>query len=225
MKKARPSYISLGGGMRLLSEQYYLDNLKGFVRSRRGFRGLCRAIGCPLIFGDLGVAYVDPVTFQICMKAMTRAGGRDFLMPGAKNQNGKRTNYPHARSSIPIEELRTHWRWLVGELCAGRRLAKIGTPAQVKRAMLDLTTRLAELSYSTLPEMVGHEYARRIQQAKLPEDPENGKADKANRLQHHVRNDRSARPDEAFGHSADADCYTSGSADGESGVSDCEEDC
>lgn len=174
MKKQRPSYISFGGGLRLLNEDYYLENMKGFIRSRRGFRGLCRAIQCPLVFGDMGQAYVDPVTFQICMKAITRAGGRDFLMPGAKNKNGKRTNYPHARASIPPEELRTHWRWLVGELCAGKRLAKIGTPMQVKRAMLDLTTRLAELSYSTLPRLTEEGYSQAIQPARLPEDPDNG---------------------------------------------------
>lgn len=176
MKKNRPSYVSLGGGLRLLHENYYLENLKGFVRSRRGFRGLCRAIGCPIIFGDGGNAYIDPVTFQICMKAITRAGGRDFLMPGAKNRNGNRTNYPHARTSVPVEELRTHWRWLVGELCAGRRLAKIGTPSQVKRAMLDLTTRLAELSYSTLPSVIAEEYSSTVPAARLPEDIDDGEA-------------------------------------------------
>jgi hypothetical protein len=110
------------------------------------------------------------------MKAITRAGGRDFLMPGAKNKNGNRTNYPHARVSIPPEEIRQHWRWLVGELCAGKRLAKIGTPAQVKRAMLDLTTRLAELSYSTLPTVIAEEYDMRVPTARLPEDPDNGEA-------------------------------------------------
>ena len=177
MKKNRPSYVSLGGGLRLLHENYYLENLKGFVRSRRGFRGLCRAIGCPIIFGDGGNAYIDPVTFQICMKAITRVGGRDFVMPGAKNRNGKRTNYPHARSSITPEELRTHWRWLVGELCAGRRLARIGTPQQVKRAMLDLTTRLAELSYSTLPVARMDVYAETVPAARLPEGAHDGKED------------------------------------------------
>lgn len=176
MKRVSPSYVSFGGGLRLLDEDYYLDELKGFIRSRRGFRGLCRAIGCPLIFTDGGKAYVDPMTFQICMKAITRAGGRDFLMPGAKNKNGNRTNYPHARVSIPPEEIRQHWRWLVGELCAGKRLAKIGTPAQVKRAMLDLTTRLAELSYSTLPTVIAEEYDMRVPTARLPEDPDNGQA-------------------------------------------------
>ena len=158
--------------MRLLDEDYYLEEMKGFIRSRRGFRGLCRAIGCPIIFADQGKAYIDPVTFQICMKAITRAGGRDFLMPGAKNKNGKRTNYPHARTEIPPDEIRSHWRWLVGELCAGRRLAKIGTPAQVKRAMLDLTTRLAELSYSTLPTAIEEEYAALVPAARLPEEPD-----------------------------------------------------
>jgi len=177
MGSRSPSYISLGGGLRLLSEEYYLENLKGFVRSKRGFRGLCRAIGCPLVFADQGNAFVDPVTFQICMKAVTRAGGRDFLMPGAKNKNGKRTNLPHARSQIPIEELRTHWRWLVGELMAGRRLARIGTPAQVKRAMLDLTTRLAELSYSTLPSDIAREYSDTVPVAKLSEDIANAQAE------------------------------------------------
>lgn len=199
MKRQRPSYVSFGGGLRLLSEDYYLENMKGFIRSRRGFRGLCRAIQCPLVFGDMGQAYVDPVTFQICMKAITRAGGRDFLMPGAKNKNGKRTNYPHARTEIPMEEIRTNWRWLVGELCAGRRLAKIGTPAQVKRAMLDLTTRLAELSYSTLPTMVEQEYAERVPEARLPEGIQHGEDHQENFDQPSRCNVRPVEDDEEAG--------------------------
>lgn len=203
MKRPRPTYVSFGGGLRLLDEDYYLEELKGFIRSRRGFRGLCRAIGCPIIFADQGKAYVDPVTFQICMKAITRAGGRDFLMPGAKNKNGKRTNYPHARTEIPPDEIRSHWRWLVGELCAGRRLAKIGTPAQVKRAMLDLTTRLAELSYSTLPTVTAEEYAMRVPAARLPEDPDG--------QDEHYGNQEAASGDGACGTSeataAQEDCY------------------
>jgi hypothetical protein len=175
LKKAKPSYISFGGGLRLLDEDYFIEELKGFIRSRRGFRGLCRAIGCPLIFVDQGKAFVDPVTFQICMKSITRAGAQDFAMPGAKSKNGKRTNLPYCRVSIPPEEIRTNWRWLVGELLAGKRLAKIGTPAQVKRAMLDLTTRLAELSYSTLPTVIAEEYDSSIARARLPEDPDNAK--------------------------------------------------
>lgn len=177
MKRPKPSYVSFGSGLRLLSEDYYLENLKGFVRSKRGFRGLCRAIGCPVVFADQGNAYVDPVTFIICMKAITRVGAKDFVMPGARNQNGKRTNHPHARSQVTVEELRTHWRWLVGELCAGRRIARIGTPQQVKRAMLDLTTRLAELSYSTLPEARLEEYANSVPAARLPEGIDDGQED------------------------------------------------
>ncbi len=194
MKKQKPSYISFGSGLKLLSEEYYLENLKGFVRSRRGFRGLCRAIGCPLVFADQGRAYVDPVTFQICMKAITRAGGRDFLMPGAKNRNGNRTNYPHARASIPIEEIRTHWRWLVGELCAGRRLARIGTPQHVKKAMLDLTTRLAELSYSTLPTVIGEEYSSRVPQARIPEGIDNGQEQQDNEASREAVRPRNSFP-------------------------------
>jgi hypothetical protein len=201
MKRQQPSYISLGGGLRLLDEDYYLEQLQGFIRSRRGFRGLCRAIGCPIIFADQGKAYVDPMTFQICMKATTRAGGRDFLMPGARGKNGKRTNYPHARSSVPPEELRSHWRWLVGELCAGKRLAKIGTPAQVKRAMLDLTTRLAELSYSTLPIAIADEYHKTITPARLPEDPDNAtnqQDDKSNRFFELKKEQRKAKRQNAI---------------------------
>jgi hypothetical protein len=194
LKKQKPSYISFGSGLKLLSEEYYLENLKGFVRSRRGFRGLCRAIGCPLVFADQGRAYVDPVTFQICMKAITRAGGRDFLMPGAKNRNGNRTNYPHARASIPIEEIRTHWRWLVGELCAGRRLARIGTPQHVKKAMLDLTTRLAELSYSTLPTVIGEEYSSRVPQARIPEGIDNGQEQQDNEASREAVRPRNSFP-------------------------------
>ena len=39
--------------------------------------------------------------------------------------------------------------------------------------MLDLTTRLAELSYSTLPIAIADEYHKVITPARLPEDPDN----------------------------------------------------
>jgi len=42
-------YISFGGGMRLVGEDYIIRELAALGLTRRGFRQLCRQLNVPLI--------------------------------------------------------------------------------------------------------------------------------------------------------------------------------
>ena len=175
MSRVKATYISFGGGVRLVHESYMIQELKGCGLTKRSFRALCKAICCPLVYMSSNEAFVDPMTFQICMKAITRAGCPDFRFPKARMGKTDKTNntkFPgRVRISIPAEEIRENWRMLVGEILAARKLAHIATPKATQRALLDVSTRLAELAISALPDAIAAEYSDAVTPAPLGLDP------------------------------------------------------
>jgi len=174
MAKPKATYISFGGGVRLVHESYMIQELKGCGLTKRSFRALCKAICCPLVYMSSNEAFVDPMTFQICMKAITRAGCPDFRFPKARMGKTEKTNntrFPgRVRMSVPPEEIRENWRMLVGEILAARKLAHLVTPKSTQRALLDVSTRLAELAISALPDAIASEYSEAVTPAPLGMD-------------------------------------------------------
>lgn len=124
-------YVSFGGGMRLVGEDYMMAELSHLGLTRKGFRRLCKKLGVPLIKGNKG-ACVDFFAFVTALKSVTRPGNPDFALPGTKPRNGERTQ---RTEPIPTQEV-------VEELVGGRAMFGMSTPQVHKAAFDSAATRL-----------------------------------------------------------------------------------
>lgn len=126
--------ISFGRGVRLMSEEYYIKELRPYgINTPRAFRSMCRAICCPIVF--LGrVGFVDPATFQVCMKNLSLPGNKDFCATNAylRKTNKRQKIY---RSKVDPKEIRKNWRLIVRAIIDSRRIRGLDTP-QTQRAVI-----------------------------------------------------------------------------------------
>jgi hypothetical protein len=113
--------ISFGRGVRLMSEEYYIRELRPYgIDKVRAFRALCRAICCPIIV--LGrVGFVDPATFQVCMKNLSMPGRKDFLGPNShmKLYRKGRTQY---RNRVDPKEIYGSWKSVIRAITDSRKI-------------------------------------------------------------------------------------------------------
>jgi len=125
-------YVSFGGGMRLVGEDYLMEELSHLGLTRRGFRKLCRKLGVPLIKGNKG-ACVDFFAFVTAFKTVTRPGNPDFALPGTKPRQGERTGRDEP---IPVKDV-------VDELVGGRAMFGMSTSNVQKKEIESAAHRLA----------------------------------------------------------------------------------
>jgi hypothetical protein len=69
--KQESAYISIGGGLRFLTADYFLRELAPLGMTMRGFRAMCKALNVPMI--RMGRTWlVELFAFQQGMRAATR---------------------------------------------------------------------------------------------------------------------------------------------------------
>lgn len=139
------TYISLGGGVKLLCEDFYIE-ASGFQWSRRGFRALCRNLSVPLI--EIGTKrYVDVNVFETAMCAVTRIGEPDFFTPGCtairKNQQGETRLNP--------DKLKQSWRIVLRDMIQRRRMNGAEVGARMRRAAREGADRLYRMGVHLAP--------------------------------------------------------------------------
>lgn len=118
--------------MRLVGEDYLMEELSHLGLTRRGFRKLCRKLGVPLIKGNKG-ACVDFFAFVTALKSVTRPGNPDFALPGTKPQPGERST---REGDIPVDDV-------VKELVGGRAMFGMSTSTAQKKEIESAASRLA----------------------------------------------------------------------------------
>lgn len=123
-------YVSFGGGMRLVGEDYMLQELSHLGLTRKGFRTLCRNLGVPLIIGKKG-ACVDFFSFVSAFKSVTRPGEPDFALPGSRSRGIARSR----TKDIDVEAV-------VDELVGGRSMFGMQTTPIQKNAIETAADRL-----------------------------------------------------------------------------------
>lgn len=142
--------ISFGRGVRLMSEAYYIQELRAFgIDKPRAFRALCRAICCPVVvFGRTG--FVDPAVFQVCMKNLSIPGSFDFSAPNsnAKMDPKKR---PYVRKQVPAKEVRRNWRLVVRAIVDSRRMVGLHSPPAEKAAIKSAAAELTRFVLTMIP--------------------------------------------------------------------------
>jgi hypothetical protein len=142
--------ISFGRGVRLMSEEYYINELRPFgINQARGFRSLCRAICCPLVFfGRVG--FVDPATFQICMKNLSMPGKRDFCATNSYMRKTAKKNQKY-RTRVNPAEIEQNWERVVRAILDSRRIRGLDTPPAQKAAIRTAAAELARFVLTMIP--------------------------------------------------------------------------
>jgi hypothetical protein len=142
--------ISFGRGVRLMSEAYYIEELRGFgIDKPRAFRALCRSICCPIIV--LGrVAFVDPAVFQVCIKHLSVPGSLDFNGPNS-SMKPDRKRRPYMRTKVPAREVRRNWRLVVRAIIDSRRMVGLHSPPAERAAIKSAAAELTRFVLTMIP--------------------------------------------------------------------------
>ena len=127
-------YVSFGGGMRIVGEDYMLAELSHMGLTRKGFRRLCKNLGVPVIYCKKG-ACVDFFAFVTALKTVTRPGNPDFAMPGSRARDVARARTERT-GEVPRDEV-------VADLVGGRAMFGMATSTPQKNEISDATTRLS----------------------------------------------------------------------------------
>lgn len=133
-----------------MSEAYYIQELRPFgIDKPRAFRGLCRAICCPVVI--LGkTAFVDPAVFQVCMKNVSMPGNKDFTGPNSYYKKDK-DRRPHMRNQIPPREIQRNWKRVVRSIIDSRRMAGLHTPEAQRAAIRSAAAELTRFVLTMIP--------------------------------------------------------------------------
>lgn len=147
--RGKKAVISFGKGVRLMSEEYYIAELRPFgVTTTRGFRALCRAICCPTIILG-GTSFVDPAVFQICMKHLSLPGRRDFLGPKSYVKTYKKRQ--NIQNRVDPAEVERNWRTVVRMILDSRRLVGHHVPDADKVAIRSAAAELSRFVLTMIP--------------------------------------------------------------------------
>ncbi len=138
-------YISLGSGLRLLSEDAYAEEMGV---TKRGFRSLCKALQIPML--EVGnKRFVEMSSFAIAMRAVLSIGNTDFLTPGCQTlKKNRRTN---ERTTMTPEEFEENFETAVLSLMASSDLNKKRSIRQLKLASKKLAKQLTDAGFQFLP--------------------------------------------------------------------------
>ena len=153
-------YLTFGGGLRLFSDEYFIKELKPLGMTRKGFRGLCRALKVPLI--HIGTsAMVDIVSFQMAMKSICRVGQEDFYVSGSEpiRKNKKRGN-----RELDMNYFNSQWETVLAELLAARKMQGVSTPQEVSSLARKAAKRLTEMSLHITASDFQEEYEKKARQ-------------------------------------------------------------
>lgn len=130
-------YISFGGGMRLVGEDYILRELAALGLSRRGLRQLFRQLNIPVIHAPGDKVLVDLIAFMLAMRTITRPGAPDFSLPGSKHR-------PKTRNSVPPQEIIDAMPETTELMDKGRKMFGIVQPGTLRSAAGEVVARLKE---------------------------------------------------------------------------------
>lgn len=146
----KKAVISFGKGVRLMSEEYYIAELRPFgITNVRAFRSMCRALCCPIVFfGRVG--FVDPATFQICMKSVSMPGNKDFCATNSYLRKSTKKNKLY-RTKVDPKEIRDNWRYVVRAIVDSRRIRGLDTPPVQRAAIRSVAEELCKFVLTMIP--------------------------------------------------------------------------
>lgn len=142
--------ISFGKGVRLMSEEYYIRELRPYgISTTRAFRSLCRAICCPTILMGR-IAFVDPAIFQLCMKNLSMPGNPDFVAPNSYMKLYVKAR-PNFRNRVDPAEIRAHWAYIVRAIVDSRRMRGLSIESADRVAIRTAADELTRFVLRMIP--------------------------------------------------------------------------
>jgi hypothetical protein len=132
-------YVSFGGGLKLVGEDWMIQEMRPLGLTRRSFRQLCKNLGVPLIRAGRS-ACVDFWSFVVALKAVTRIGQPDFIVPGARVGN----EWKKCRHRIDAKEIEENRAEIVSQIVAGRAMSGVTTSKSQVKQLDNAVDRLSD---------------------------------------------------------------------------------
>lgn len=150
MPEQKPQhYISFGSGVRLMSEEWYLE-ATGHQFTKVGFRKFCECLGVPMI--EIGASrYVDMVRFEIALSSVLRIGEPNFFSPGCETLRNQSVNVPQEQRVADQEKLVRNYRALAAELLLSKKVNGIQLTRTTRKSLGDAARRMADSALQLLP--------------------------------------------------------------------------
>lgn len=140
------AYITIGGGLRFLSADYFLRELGPLGLSMRGFRAFCKVLKVPMI--RMGRTWlVELFAFQQAMRAISRPGQPDFLAPGCDYKGLTFSERPKdSVEELDMEYFHQNMEAITGEVLAARKASGLPSPLETAQAAKRAAQRLISQS-------------------------------------------------------------------------------
>lgn len=152
-------FVSLPSGLRLMSESYFLEELKPFGITVKGFRSLLRALNVPSI--EIGkVRLIDSLTFAMALKCVLRIGEPDFLVPGCESIRKNRT--VGCALSLDPSRFEKNAKTVIAELLYARRFFGMRNSADIRTLARDAAARLVSFGMHNATSDLQEESSRRM---------------------------------------------------------------
>ena len=152
---SRNFYIGLGNGVKLLSEDWYIQEMEGMTK--RGFRAFCKALKVPMV--EIGKErYVESTSFVLAMRAITRIGQPDFLAPGCETIRKNRKN--KQAGELNLDDLKENFEVVVAELLAARKINSGHMKLEIKKAAKEAADRMYRAGVQHMPSKEQMKYDR-----------------------------------------------------------------
>ena len=139
-------YIGIGGGLRLLTEEWYT---KEMGCTRNAFRKFCKALRVPRV--QVGHKwYVEMTAFQLAIKHITKIGNDDFVFP-ARGRKGSQLN---------IEDFKENISETIAELMATHKLQGGKITYEVRNAAKKAADRMIAAGVHEAPDIAQRTFTK-----------------------------------------------------------------
>ena len=158
-------YIGLGGGVRLLSEEWYLQEFPGLTK--RGFRALCKALSVPMVEIS-STRYVEATSFLLALRAITRIGEPNFLAPGSETL--RKNNKKDEITELDVKKFKKNFETVVSELIAAKKVQSGQVHLDIKKAAKEAASRMVRAGMQFMPSREQQKYDRKAMESYVEEE-------------------------------------------------------
>lgn len=118
-KRPRKSaIISLGGGLRLISEDHLLAQFAPLDMSQMGLRRFLQALSVPFL--EIGnTRFIELTAFQMAIRSISRVGEKDFLGPNSTTR--ERHGSSGFATSLDTQRFAANWKYILMEVLQSRK--------------------------------------------------------------------------------------------------------
>jgi len=138
------------GGLRLYSEDFFVDELKCFGITRRSFRKLCRSLQVPVI--EVGSdRLVDAFSFTLALRAISRIGEPNYYAPGSITRRKGRIR--DGTTELDMAHFTDNFEAIISELVANSQISGARMKKNLKSAARSAASRMTEAGAFFLPQI------------------------------------------------------------------------